>query len=386
MHFLAGLSTAASVTFTLYFLSHGVNQLQIGLLFAVFMVSLAILDIPTGGLADMFGHKHSVVAGLFFQAISFLLFFLFPSYTGFFWGMIVGALGLALQSGATSSLVYELLHKEGLHEDFQKVLGKAGAYFLVAAIIAGPLGSFIYSYSPRTPYFLAFVVCLLAAIAVGFVKWEFVRKPPTLTSYVKTIGSGIKMTLRNRVLMATVLIGIALTTNRLLFNQNISQPYQVSVGVEVAYIGIVAAIVAAVQAFVSLHAYKVSRRIGREFSLLIIVLVPSAAVIILSMINTLLAIPVILMLYAGHAFRDPVMAHISQDEVERDKRSTMTSTVSFLVSISAGLLLPVFGQRIDVFGIPNTLVVLGMFSLLIGGVGLFLFGYKKHPVVAPKGS
>ena len=145
MHFLVGLSTAASVTFTLYFLSHGVNQAQIGLLFGMFMVSLAILDIPTGGLADMFGHKHSVAAGLFFQAISFLLFFLFPNYSGFFLGMIAAALGLALQSGATSSLIYELLHKEGLHETFQKVSGRASAYFLAAIIIAGPFGSFIYS-------------------------------------------------------------------------------------------------------------------------------------------------------------------------------------------------------------------------------------------------
>jgi len=74
-HFLAGLTTAASVTFTLYFLSHGLAQVQISQLFGVFMVSLALLDIPTGGLADLFGHKSSVAVGLFIQAISFLLFF-----------------------------------------------------------------------------------------------------------------------------------------------------------------------------------------------------------------------------------------------------------------------------------------------------------------------
>lgn len=386
MHFLAGLSTAASVTFTLYFLSHGVNQAQIGLLFGVFMVSLAILDIPTGGLADMFGHKHSVAAGLFFQAISFLLFFLFPGYVGFFLGMIAAALGLALQSGATSSLVYELLHKEGLHESFQKVYGRASAYFLLAGIIAGPLGSFIYSRYPRVPYLLAFIVLLSAAIVVLLVRWEFTKKPPAFSAYITTITTGVRMTLRNRILMATVIIGIALTTTRLVFNQNISQPYQVQIGVDVAYIGVVAALVAGVGAFVSMHAYKLSQRLGKTFSLAIIVIVPSLTVIVLSFISNLLAIPFILFFFMGHAFRDPVMAHISQDEVERDKRATMASTVSFFVSISAGLLLPFFGTRIDAFGINNALVLLGIFSLVIGGIGLFLFSYKQQPVSLNRGT
>src|SRR3990167_7087055 len=114
------------------------------------------------------------------------------------------------------------------------------------------------------------------------------------------------LTVRNRILMATVIIGIALTINRLVFNQNISQPYQVSVGIDVAHICIVAALVAGVQAFVSLHAYKISQQFGRSFSLFLIVLLPSIAIIALSFINTLLAIPVMLVFYMGHAFRDPV--------------------------------------------------------------------------------
>jgi MFS family permease len=64
IHALVGLTTAASITFTLYFLSHGLSQLQIAQLFSLFMISLAILDIPTGGLSDMFGHKHSVAVRL----------------------------------------------------------------------------------------------------------------------------------------------------------------------------------------------------------------------------------------------------------------------------------------------------------------------------------
>lgn len=177
--------------------------------------------------------------------------------------------------------------------------------------------------------------------------------------------------------MATVLIGIALSVNRLVFNQNISLPYQISIGIDVAYIGFIAALVSAIQAFISINAYKISKKVGKSFSLLLIVAVPSIAVIILSFMNTLLAIPLILVLYMGHAFRDPVLSHISQEEVDPDKRSTMISTTSFLVSVSVGILLPFWGKGIDVFGIHHSLFLLGAFSFIIGALGLIIFETKK---------
>jgi len=382
MNFFAGLSNAAAVTFTLYFLSHGLSQAQIGQLFGFFMICLAIFDIPTGGIADMFGHKASVAIGLLLQGLSFLLFFLYPTYFGFFLGMFAAALGLAFQSGATSSLIYELLHKEGLHEDFQKVIGKASGYFFVAIIIASPIGSFIYKFYPKIPYLLAFLVFIPATLMIYSIRWEFVKKPPKFSTYIRTIKDGIHLTIRSRILMATVIIGIALTLNRLVFNQNINQPYQVSVGIDVAYIGLISAIAAAIQAFISINAYKISRKIGKLPSLILIVGLPSFALIAISFINTLLAIPLILIFYMGHAFRDPIMAHIAQDELDPSKRSTMASTTSFLVSVIVGILMPYWGKGIDMFGIHNTLLLLGIFSLLVGTAGLLLYKFKNNPILA----
>jgi len=378
MYFFGGLANAASVTFTLYFLSHGLKQVQIGELFGFFLICLAIFDIPTGGSADMFGHKASVGFGLFLQAISFLLFFLYPTYYGFLLGMFADALGLAFQSGATSSLMYELLHKESLHESFQKVYGKANGYFLIGSLIASPIGSFIYKFYPSVPYFLAFIFFLLATALVYFIKWEFVKKPPKASVYFNTLISGIKLTIKNRVLLAMVMMGAALTTNRMIFGQNIQQPYLVSVGVDVAYIGIVAAIVSAILAIVSIYSYKISNKLGNTFSLLLILVVPSLSLFILGFINTLVAIPIIIFCTMGHAFRDPVFAHIGQQEVDKDKRSTMASTVGFLTSVIAGILLPYGGKSIDMFGIHNTLLYLGIFTFFFAGIGFIIFEHTSN--------
>ncbi len=378
VYFFAGLSTAAGATFTLYFLSHGLKQVEIGQLFGFFMICLAIFDIPTGGIADMFGHKASVAVGLFLQGLSFLMFVLYPAFFGFLIGMFFGALGLAFQSGATSSLIYELLHKEGLREDFQKVIGRANGYFLVASIIAAPIGTFIYKFYPNIPYLFAFFVFIPAALLIYLIKWEFIKKPPKFSSYIKTITEGTRLTIKNRILMSTVIIGLALTVSRLVFNQNISQPYVVSVGVDVAYIGIIAAVISAVQAVISINAYKISKRLGKSFSLLLIIGLPSFALILLSFIDSLIAIPVMIILFMGHAFRDPVMAHITQDELEEDKRSTMASATSFLIGIS-GVVLPYWGKSIDIFGIHKTLLFLGTFSFSVGVLGFLIFKTARKP-------
>lgn len=380
-HFFAGLTNAASVTFTLYFLSYGLKQVEISQLFGIFMITLALLDIPTGGLADIFGHKASVAVGLFMQAVSFLLFAIYPTYLGFVLGMLAAALGLALQSGATSALFYELLHKENLHENFQKVTGRAGGYFLIASIIASPIGAIVYKFYPKIPYLFAFLCFILASFTIYLVKWEFVKKSHSVGSYLNIIINGINLTLRNKILISIAIIGIALSLNRLLFNQNISQPYQISIGIDVVYIGFIAALVSAIQAFISINAYKVSKILGKNLSLLLIISLPSFAVIALSFINNLLAIPFILFLYMGHAFRDPVFSHITQEEVDKDKRSTMASTTSFLTSISVGLLLPYWGKSIDIFGINNILFSLGIFSFFVGVLGLFIFDYKRKKSV-----
>ena len=377
VHFLAGLSNIASVTFTLYFLSHGLQQFQIAQFFGIFMIIMAIFNIPTGAIADIFGHKLSVFIGLVLQSLSFFLFFAYPNYLGILMGFLASGLGLAFQSGALSSLIYEILRKENLHEDFQKVVGRAGGYMLIAGIIASPVGSFIYKANPSLPYFLSFLFFAFASLVTIFIKWEFTKKTSSLGLYVDIISSGIKLTIKNRILVSIVIIGSVLTLGRLLLNQNILQPYQINIGLDVSYIGVTAAVISAVGAFISFNAYKFYQKFGRFLSILLIIFLPAICAIFLSFINSLLSLSFIILFYVGHGLRDPIFSHITQEEVVSDKRATMASTIGFLTSIIAGVLLPVWGKGLDLFGIPNILFLLGIFTLIFGGMGFYILESKK---------
>lgn len=386
-NFLQGLATVASVTFTLYFLSHGLSQYQISALFSVFMISLALFEIPTGGFADTFGHKASVALGLMLHSLSFLSFALLTTFPGFLFGMIVGALGLAFQSGAYSSLVHDMLQKLEKPQDFEKVMGRGLAFFEVAAILASFLGPFFYKIYPNSTQVIAFIVILLSSAVIYSIRWEFTKTSHVKLRYVTNIKNGIKLTMMNTRLLAIVVVGIALTVSRMLMNQNISQPYQLAIGVNVEFIGVAASIVAAMTALVYAYAHKVSGRIGPLYSLLLIILIPSISCFILG-INTSLFIGVFFLIffYSGHAYRDPALMKITNDQVNSEQRSTMVSTVSFLTSIVVGLLLPIWGTIIDVSGIRSTLFYLGFYTLTIGLIGILIFKTSKTHIVEGKPS
>lgn len=376
-NFLAGLSTVASVVYTLFFLSNGISQAQIGQLFAIFMISMSVFNIPTGAFADVVGHKASVVMGLFFHSLHGIIFYLFPTYPGMVIGMLSAGLGLALQTGAWSSLTYEILEKEGKVETLPKVMGRSGAYFSMAAVIGSLLGAPIFKYAPRLPFLLFFIFIGLAGIVATTITYQKPAIKPSWTNLFGTTMAGIKLMVRNQKLMGLMILTIAMTTGRMLMNQNISQPYQVSIGIDVALIGITAAIVQVIQTAILSWSYKVADKIGYETSLIVAIIVPAIAVLVMSQVTSLASLAFIFIFYAAHSFKEPVSGYLSQKLFLSSHRATMASTSSVLSSVIVGLLLPFGGKMIDIYGISSTLFLLSIWTIIIGGMGILVYRSAK---------
>ncbi len=372
--FLQGFGIVASVTYTLFFLSNGLSQTQIGILFSFFMISLALLEIPTGAFADTIGHKSSIALGTFLLSLSFLILAIGTSFNIFILAMLFASAGLAFQSGAISSFIHEILQKSNEIDQFEKVQGRMNSIFLLSGVIGAPLGAFLFEYYQRVPYFIAFLTTLLASFIVYIIKWEFHQKHEiSFKTYFQKIHKGVLLTITNQRLLAFVLITITLTTMRLVFNQNISQPYLLSVGLSIGFIGILAAITSIILASIHAFTYKVSGKIGDTKSLILMIALPSLCAIVLGYLYTPLAILFLILLQVGHAYKEPVMAKLTQKELNDENRATMASTTSFFSSIAVGLLLPVWGNSIDSVGLHTTSIYIGLFTFAIGFFAILLY-------------
>ena len=380
--FLYGFTNLSAVVFTLYFLSNGLSQTQIALLFSIFMISLALLEIPTGAISDLFGHKTSIFWGIIIESLYFLIFALSRNFFFFAIGMLVAALGIALQSGAISSLIYEILKKNKLEESFEKVIGRKFALVIMGGLIASPIGAYIFKYYHSVPYILTFIILLISSFFYLSVKHNPKSSEFSPSNYIKQIKTGFGLMVRNKKLMGLTLIGFALTMGRLVYGQNINQPYLLNIGVPVEYIGIVAAIGGIMLLLVSSNTHKITKFLGERKAILVMFILPFITYVALSYINDISAIIFIVIYYISVAYRMPAMISIAQKEVHPKYRATMSSTSSFLSSVIVGSILPIWGSLIDYSSINTTLLVLGICILLIGIIGFVIIkSHKKRVIV-----
>ncbi|MBI9096061.1 MAG: MFS transporter [Sphaerochaeta sp.] len=97
----------------LIFLGKGLSYLEIGTLYAAREISINILEIPSGLLADTVGRRLTMVVSLVSYIISFLLFYAVSSYALLFFAMIAFAFGDAFRTGTHKAMIFDYLHSRG---------------------------------------------------------------------------------------------------------------------------------------------------------------------------------------------------------------------------------------------------------------------------------
>lgn len=300
--FLVGLASAISVINTLYFLSNGLSQSQIGTLAAIFFICMAVFDIPTGAIADTFGHKTSVFIGLLIQSLASLVLALGNNFYFFVVAMVASGVGFAFQSGAYNSLIHDILNRIGKSDEFIKVQGRTISFLLVGSMLASPFMSFIYSRYSRLPFWISFVSLFLAAVILQFVKWEFKGNKPSFGIYFQKLFRGVTLTMKKRDIVALILIVIGMGFTNSLFNQNISQPLLLDLGVNITSIGTVFAVFSGIEAILNAYSHIIYKKIGVYPSLLLMIFISATSSIILSQIDTKFGLILMLLFILANGF------------------------------------------------------------------------------------
>lgn len=97
----------------LILLGKGLSYLQIGSLYAAREISINILEIPSGLLADTMGRRLTMVFSLLSYIFSFLIFYAVSSYALLFFAMIAFAFGDAFRTGTHKAMIFDYLHLNG---------------------------------------------------------------------------------------------------------------------------------------------------------------------------------------------------------------------------------------------------------------------------------
>ena len=153
----------------LFFKEQGITYLQIGMLYSFREISTAILEIPTGFVADSWGRKYSLMLSFLSYIASFLIFFFFPHFYIYFFAMFLYSLGDSLRSGTHKAIIMDYLKRKGWNDKKVQYYGFTRSWSqrgsALSSIIAGLMvfisGSYKYIFLASViPYLIDFMLIM----------------------------------------------------------------------------------------------------------------------------------------------------------------------------------------------------------------------------------
>lgn len=97
-------------------------------------LALTALEVPTGWVADRYGHRISLIVGSALQIVGMLCCWLARGVPGLLTASLLVALGDAFRSGADQALLYRSCRALGREADFQRIEASTRAATLVALV------------------------------------------------------------------------------------------------------------------------------------------------------------------------------------------------------------------------------------------------------------
>jgi len=150
----------------LFFREAGISFLQIGVLFTIKAVSVNIMEIPSGMIADGIGRRRAMLLSFISYILSFLLFYLTRNYFVFIPAMIMFAMGEAFRTGTHKAMILDYLNSKGWSEYRTYYYGHTRSWSqrgsAVSALIAA--GLVFYSGNYRSVFLFTLIPYILELI------------------------------------------------------------------------------------------------------------------------------------------------------------------------------------------------------------------------------
>lgn len=326
---------------TPYLQAKGLNLAQIAGMQTMLMVSMLVMEIPTGVLADRLGHRRSYQISLFMAAAGELITLLANGYPEFLFGQFVAGTGFAFASGSVDALLYESLPQQNRTLGMQKAKGMIGAALQLSSLVAYTIGGWI----TRDLTFESMRFTLkLDVVFVGFsAALALLLREPIREIVVERMRSLdlLKSGWRNIRSSGSLqhLILLAVATNAFVPHLLIFyQEYFLITDVPPIWLGLALALGSGVAFFTQLHAWRLSGWLGERNAMLVATGVPGILYLLMAVItHPTLAVILFIVQWGMVQLVTPLFSGLYNEHIEEGARATTLSLVSGVVTVYISL-------------------------------------------------
>ncbi|MBT3622010.1 MAG: MFS transporter [Flavobacteriales bacterium] len=352
----------------LFFQEHGLSLTEVMLLQGIYSLSVALFEIPSGYIADIFGRKQTIVFSTILSFIGYLVFSFYGGFYAFAIAQILVGIGGSLMSGSDSALIYDTLLETESKSSYTKIEGRNYAIGNFSEALAGVLGGFLAVSSIYLPIYVQTTILFFSIpIALTLVE-PTMHEENKLDRSFKAIMGVVKFSLVDNTRLRWLIIYSSAMGVATLSMAWFAQPFFKEVGVPLAYFGILWAGLNFSAGLTSFNAHQFDKKENNYKMLIYLSLAMFISFILLGFNNSIYGLFFIFIIYLLRGIVTPILRNAINVNTTSNKRATVLSIRSFIIRISFAICAPILGYIAENYALSTSFyvlaIVVGSFSLL----------------------
>ena len=355
-------------TIVLFYQSHGLDLEQTVWLKTILSLSILLLEVPSGYVADLLGRKFCLVAGSAVWIISWLLYCLGSSLTIFAIAEMLAGIAGSLISGADTAIAYETLLHLGRESYYRTLEGRLVAVAGISEALCGIIGAAIAEFNLVYPFYLQ-TACLVIYFFLALTLTEGKRQiRPTNSQRIQNLKTIIiDVFIKRPNLRWLILLSSTFSTASFLIVW-LSQGYFQQINLPIAAMGWTWAVFHLLMSLASVNALRIETVLGIKKAFLVLVLLLAVSYILLGSINSIWGIGFIAAVYMVRGLKSPLILNIINQQIPSTIRATVLSLNSFAFQLGFVVVAPVIGAISSSYSLSLALFVGGWFFLVAGSL------------------
>ncbi len=356
-----------------------------------FWLLVAVLQAPTGALADHIGRKRILAISGVLYAITILGFGFAQNYWMLFADYVLWAVAQSTRSGADSALVYDSLRLAGREAEFPRIAGRGFAidtFSLLCSLVAGALLAEVIGMA------LVIQVSAIAPLLAMTVALTMIE-PPTEHEerhYWANLRSGLSFSWQHPEVRYTLLVGSVLLAG--VFGPVVlMQPFLIEHHVATGLYGVYQAPLRLLTMGGAIIAFRLVNRFGVTAILVTACTTIIAGYLALAGIDMQLAFVLFALPAIFQGINKPVLDGYLNDRIPSDRRATVLSVMQLYFALQIMLVEPALGILTDDISLTAAFLFAAGYFIVLMPPLLFLWhraqgrtGAGSVPILEPAGA
>lgn len=365
----------------LFYAENGLSSSDLFLLQAAYSLTIALMEIPLGYLADLMGRRQTLIGGTVLGTAGFAIYASSYGFAGFLCAEILLGIGQSLISGADSALLFDCLRENGREDEFLKHEGRITSIGNYAETLAAAAGGLVASLLALRGVYMAQVLIMAVGIPAAFMLREPAGIRPPRRSISKSLRDIADIThyslYRNPLLGSAIMLSsvIGMATLAMAW---VAQTYFVhhqfsAFTVTVLWVGLNFTVATS-----SLFPQNVSDRWGTKRLLLVIICGIPLGYLAMALLPPVAALSCLFFFYMVRGFATPVLKNYVNMHCLAQYRATVLSVRSLVIRLGFAAFGPMIGYVSDGYSLSAALACgFAVLSVLVLSSAVWFFRVRK---------